>query len=185
MQHPRDQSCTRATQPGIPIFACRTRRRNQDLETLSSSKQRPCYQGPHSCTDRQRPTYTTQRRRKPGEAHASPDAQSAGFYFFSCATAASAAWKPSLLWVPSQNGLVTDAPHRHSANRGPRPLTSTLSPFTSTTSTSPSTRYGPLGRMVILTAIDIPPQEIWNSEPWRRRTSRRIPEECALHQGEP
>src|SRR6266851_4878573 len=74
MQHPRDQSCTRATQPGIPIFACRTRRRNQDLETLSSSKQRPCYQGPHSCTDRQRPTYTTQRRRKPGEAHASPDA---------------------------------------------------------------------------------------------------------------
>src|ERR1700731_636225 len=80
--------------------------------------------------------------------------------FFSCATAASAAWKPILLWVPSQNGLVTDAPHRHSANRGPRALVSTLLPFTSTSSTSPSTRYGPFGRMLILTAIPIPPHRI-------------------------
>ena len=67
--------------------------------------------------------------------------------------AASAAWKPILLWVPSQNGLVTDAPHRHSANLGPRPLVSILLPSTSTNSTSPSTRYGPLGRMLILTAM--------------------------------
>src|SRR5438876_6209353 len=83
-----------------------------------------------------------------------------GTYFFSWATAASAAWKPILLWVPSQNGLVTDPPHRHSANRGPFPLVSTLLPLTSTNSTSPSTRYGPLGLMLILTAIDTPPQRI-------------------------
>src|SRR5947209_6594026 len=81
--------------------------------------------------------------------------------FFSCATAASAAWKPILLWVPSQNGLVTDAPHRQSAKRGPRALVSTLLPFTSTTSTSPSTRYGPFGRMLILTAIATPPRDIY------------------------
>src|SRR5690349_3076716 len=74
-------------------------------------------------------------------------------HFFSWATAASAAWKPILLWVPSQKGLVTDAPHRHNANLGPRPLVSTLLPLTSTNSTSPSTRYGPLGRMLIFTAM--------------------------------
>src|SRR6185436_7134376 len=81
-------------------------------------------------------------------------------YFFSWATAASAAAKPILLWVPSQKGLVVDAPHRHSAIRGPRALVSTLFPSTSTSSISPSTRYGPLGRMVTLTGIDAPP-EMW------------------------
>src|SRR5713101_2774389 len=160
MQHPRDQSCTRATQPGIPIFACRTRRRNQDLETLSSLNNGPVTRDPIRAQ-------TGSVLLTPHSVDASPARhtrpqmpQSAGFYFFSCATAASAAWKPTLLWVPSQNGLVTDAPHRHSANRGPRPLVSIVLPLTSTNSTSPSTRYGPLGRMLILTAIDTPPRKI-------------------------
>jgi hypothetical protein len=91
-----------------------------------------------------------------GRAAACPD-------FFSWATAASAAWKPILLCVPSQNGFVTDAPQRHSANRGPRPLVSILLPLTSISSVvSPSTRYGPLGRTVILTAIHAPPRQDWN-----------------------
>src|SRR5690349_6336817 len=81
-------------------------------------------------------------------------------HFFSWATAASAAWKPILLWVPSQKGLVTDAPHRHNANLGPRPLISTLLPLTSSISSSPSTRYGPLGRMLIFTAMETPPHKI-------------------------
>src|SRR5215813_4004103 len=75
-------------------------------------------------------------------------------YFFSAATAASAAWKPTLLCVPSQYGLVTDPPQRHSAMRGPRALVSTLAPFTSMSSQSPSTRYGPFGRIVILVGIE-------------------------------
>src|SRR5687767_12778043 len=65
---------------------------------------------------------------------------SAGYFFCCCATAASAAWKPILLCVPSQKGFVTDAPQRQSAKRGPRLLVSTLVPLTSTSSTSPSTR---------------------------------------------
>ncbi len=44
---------------------------------------------------------------------------------------------------------MTDAPQRHSANRGPFALVSILLPLTSTSSTSPSTRYGPLGLMLI------------------------------------
>ena len=55
---------------------------------------------------------------------------------------------------------LTDAPQRHSANRGPRPLVSILLPLTSTNSTSPSTRYGPLGLMLILTAIEAPPHKV-------------------------
>ena len=35
------------------------------------------------------------------------------------ATARSAAWKPILEWVPSQNGLVVDPPHRHRAMVSP------------------------------------------------------------------
>lgn len=31
-------------------------------------------------------------------------------------TAASAAWNPTLEWVPSQNGLVVEPPQRHKAN---------------------------------------------------------------------
>src|SRR5215467_10986650 len=83
-----------------------------------------------------------------------PPTDVGALYFFSWATAASAAWNPILLWVPSQKGLLTEAPHRQSANRGPRALVSTLLPLTSTNSRSPSTRYGPLGRMVTLTAIE-------------------------------
>src|SRR5438128_182996 len=74
-------------------------------------------------------------------------------YFFSCATAASAALKPTLLWVPSQKGFVTEPPQRHSAMRGPRAVVSIFEPLTSISSKSPSTRYGPLGRIVILVGI--------------------------------
>src|SRR2546430_2067487 len=74
-------------------------------------------------------------------------------YFFSCATAASAALKPTLLCVPSQKGSVTEPPHRHSAMRGPRAVVSIFEPLTSISSKSPSTRYGPLGRIVILVGI--------------------------------
>ena len=75
-------------------------------------------------------------------------------YFFSWATAASAAWNPILLWVPSQKGFVTEAPHRQSAIRG-RPDVSILFPVGSESSTSPSTRYGPFGRTVIFTVMSI------------------------------
>src|SRR2546429_138824 len=74
-------------------------------------------------------------------------------YFSSCATAASAALKPTLLCVPSQKGFVTEPPQRHSAMRGPRALVSIVEPLTSISSKSPSTRYGPLGRIVILVGI--------------------------------
>src|SRR5207253_10390431 len=57
-------------------------------------------------------------------------------------TAASAAWNPTFECVPSQNGLVVDPPHRHSANG--RFAIVYAAPFQSTTVTSsPSTRYGP------------------------------------------
>src|ERR1700686_3555863 len=59
--------------------------------------------------------------------------------FFCPATAASAAWNPSLLCVPSQNGFVVEPPQRQSAILG-RPVASTLAPVGSKISTSPSTR---------------------------------------------
>src|SRR5947207_12053588 len=71
----------------------------------------------------------------------------------SCATAASAALKPTLLCVPSQKGFVTEPPQRHSAMRGPRALVSIFEPLTSISSKSPSTSYGPWGRIVILVGI--------------------------------
>src|SRR3954447_3623185 len=55
---------------------------------------------------------------------------------FSAATAASAAWKPTLECVPSQNGLLVLAPQRQSENAGLL-LTSTGLPSTSMISTSP------------------------------------------------
>src|SRR3989440_12242513 len=74
-------------------------------------------------------------------------------YFFSCARAAWAALKPPLLGGPSQRGFVTEPPQQHSAMRGPRAVVSIFEPLTSINSKSPSTRYGPLGRIVILVGI--------------------------------
>src|SRR5947209_52978 len=57
-------------------------------------------------------------------------------------TAASAAWKPILEWVPSQNGLFTDAPQRHRATAC-LPVRSYLLPSASVSSSSlrsPETR---------------------------------------------
>src|SRR6185369_10591891 len=74
---------------------------------------------------------------------------------FSSETAASAAWKPILEWVPSQKGLFTLPPHRQSENAF-FPVRSSFFPLASSSSTSPSshsTRYGPLGRIVIFTAM--------------------------------
>src|SRR3989442_12607884 len=49
----------------------------------------------------------------------------------------SVAWKPILLWVPSQNGLLLDCPHRQSAMLS---LSSGyLSPAVSSSSTTPCT----------------------------------------------
>jgi hypothetical protein len=50
----------------------------------------------------------------PGVHPAKPDA----YRFSSAATAASAAWKPIFECVPSQKGLLTEAPHRHSEIAG-------------------------------------------------------------------
>src|SRR5439155_18540028 len=69
-------------------------------------------------------------------------------YFF----AGSDAWKPTLLWVPSHIGFELEWPHRHSAILG-FPVVSTFAPVGSYSSTSPSTRYGPFGRAVILTGM--------------------------------
>src|SRR5581483_10425499 len=55
----------------------------------------------------------------------------------SCLTAASAAWNPTLLCVPSQNGLFTDPPHLHSEYAG-FPVRSYLLPFASNISINPS-----------------------------------------------
>src|SRR5947209_11912570 len=74
-------------------------------------------------------------------------------------TANSAPWNPTLLWVPSQNGLFTDPPQRQSENAG-LPVRSYLLPSASTSSTEPSaasTRYGPFFLTVILTAGICPP----------------------------
>src|ERR1035441_1464191 len=68
-------------------------------------------------------------------------------------TAASAAWKPILEWVPSQNGLFTDPPQRHSEN-AVLPVKSYGLPSASTNSIVPSgasTRNGPFLRTVIFT----------------------------------
>lgn len=72
---------------------------------------------------------------------------------FSEATAASAAWNPILECVPSQKGLFTLAPHRQSEN-AVFPTRLYALPFASINSILPSghsTRYGPLGRIVIFT----------------------------------
>src|SRR5205809_7869380 len=63
------------------------------------------------------------------------------------------------LWVPSQNGLVTDPPQRHKENAG-LPVRSYFWPSASTNSTEPSgasTRYGPFFLTVTFTAAMKPP----------------------------
>src|SRR5580704_3061525 len=77
-------------------------------------------------------------------------------------TADSAPSNPIRLWVPSQNGLFTDPPHRHRENAG-LPVKSYLLPSASTSSIEPSgssTRYGPFFLTVILTAAMKPPCSI-------------------------
>src|SRR5580765_694659 len=77
-------------------------------------------------------------------------------------TADLAPGNPIRLWVPSQNGLVTDPPQRQRENAG-LPVRSYLLPSASTSSIEPSgssTRYGPFLRTVILTAAMWPPCSI-------------------------
>src|SRR5439155_12075280 len=66
--------------------------------------------------------------------------------------AGSDAWKPTLPWVPSHIGFELEWPQRHSAILG-FPVVSTYAPVGSYSSTSPSIRYGPFGRAVILTGM--------------------------------
>ncbi len=69
---------------------------------------------------------------------------------------ASAAWKPITLCVPSQNGLLDEAPHRQSAIRGLS--TVILFPSVSKRSTAPSMMYGPFfdGRIVTSAILPLP-----------------------------
>src|SRR5947209_15717677 len=70
------------------------------------------------------------------------------------------------LWVPSQNGLVTDPPQRHKENAG-LPVRSYFWPSASTNSIEPSgasTRYGPFFLTVIFTAAMKPPFKTQRSE---------------------
>src|SRR4029077_6614369 len=68
-------------------------------------------------------------------------------------TARSAAAKPILECVPSQNGLLVEPPHRHSAmvDRS----TGYSDPSASMTVTWPFTRYGPFSSGVIVTAASL------------------------------
>ena len=59
------------------------------------------------------------------------------------------AWKPIFECVPSQNGFIVEPPQRHSA----RLTRGTSLPSASTRMKSPSTTYGPLLRIVILTLM--------------------------------
>lgn len=63
--------------------------------------------------------------------------------------ARSTAVKPLVLCVPSQNGLLSDPPHRHNT------IFSSMTngdPSASTSVTGPFTRYGPLSRTLIETS---------------------------------
>src|SRR5271165_6881305 len=78
-------------------------------------------------------------------------------YFFG-RVLGSAAWKTILLWLPSQKGLLAEAPQRQSEMPG-LPVRSKSVPSMSTRETDsdkagrPSTRRGPLGLMLIFTAV--------------------------------
>src|SRR2546430_1995386 len=75
-------------------------------------------------------------------------------------TASSAPIKPILLWVPSQNGFITDPPHRHRETLGkPSGVVFLFSsgigtgcPSASTRLKSPITQYGPFFRTRIVTS---------------------------------
>src|SRR5579884_3356249 len=68
----------------------------------------------------------------------------------------SSAWKPTVLWLPSQKGLLALCPQRHSEN-AVLPCRSNALPSASTTLISApsvaSTRYGPFFLAVIVTGI--------------------------------
>src|SRR3954447_23066625 len=66
--------------------------------------------------------------------------------------------KPIFECVPSQNGLLVEPPHRHSATRS-RPLVSTELPSASFRLIGPLTRYGPFVRMVISTSAIVLPRQ--------------------------
>ena len=70
-------------------------------------------------------------------------------------TARSAAAKPILEWVPSQNGLLVEPPHRQSAmvERSIR----YSDPSASSTVTGPFTRYGPFSVGVMVTEASVMP----------------------------
>src|SRR5208283_1501798 len=65
-----------------------------------------------------------------------------------------ALWKPTFLRAPSQNGLFSLAPQRHSATAG-LPVRSHCLPARSLSAMAPSTSSGPLGRTVIFTGSDM------------------------------
>lgn len=73
--------------------------------------------------------------------------------------ATSSAWKPTVLWVPSQKGLLALCPQRHSEN-AVLPARSNAFPSASTTLISApsvaSTRYGPFFFAVIVTGMNSP-----------------------------
>src|SRR4029077_9772530 len=94
------------------------------------------------------------------------EAQTFGFcWSLACSsarTAASAAWKPTRLCVPSQKGLLTEPPQRQSA-KFVFPVKSYFWPSASTSSTEPSgasTRNGPFFlAMILICAMILPPVE--------------------------
>src|SRR5213080_1608341 len=86
-------------------------------------------------------------RRSDGKQSAKAD-KNARLHSLDSGTAFSAAWKPILEWVPSQNGFSVDAPQRQSAIRF---SAGNLLPSLSINSTSPVTMYGPFLIVSIVT----------------------------------
>lgn len=72
--------------------------------------------------------------------------------------------KPQVLWLPSQNGLLPDSPHRHNAMAGFAESSENERPCESTSLKGPSTTNGPLGRVRIVTSDIVGFQfpEIWS-----------------------
>src|SRR5690606_17948729 len=60
--------------------------------------------------------------------------------------------KPTILWDPSQNGLMVDVPQRHSATVL-RPCRSIASPSGVSSAASPRTSRGPFGQATIVVGL--------------------------------